>query len=180
MMLLVMTVITGVIYPLAMTGLMQVMFPHQANGSLVESHGATVGSSQIAQKFTSDKYFWERPSAIDYNPIPSGASNYGPTSLSLDTLIRQRRDTFLVNNHLPAGTQVPLDMINASGSGLDPHISPQAALLQVGRVAHARNLDSMAVVNLVHDHTEGRELGIFGDPRVNVLELNIALDNGHR
>ena len=179
-MLAAMILLTGIIYPLVMTGWMQVMFPSKANGSMVESHGVVVGSSQIAQQFTSDKYFWERPSAIAYNPVPSSGSNYGPTSLVLDTLIRSRRDTFLVNNHLPAGTQVPLEMINASASGLDPHISPQAALLQVGRVAHARNLDSMAVVNLVKDHTEGRQWGVFGDPRVNVLELNIALDNSHR
>lgn len=174
----VLTLLTGVIYPLVMTGVSQLAFPSQANGSLVEAGGKTVGSSLIGQGFASDTYFWPRPSAIGYNPLPSSGSNMAATNLALDTAIRQRRDTFLVKNHLPAGTAVSSEMLTASASGLDPHISPEAAMLQVARVAAARHVDTAVVSQLVREQTEGRQWGILGDPRVNVLALNMALDRG--
>ncbi len=176
LMLAAMTVLTGVLYPVLMTGIAQGLFPDRAKGSIVTRNGTQVGSELIAQKFTSEKYFHERPSAIDYNPMPSGGSNLGPTNLSLDTLLRARRDSFITLNHLPAETVVPAEMLGASASGLDPHISPDAAMLQVERVAHARGLDTSVVRNLVLAHVEGRQWGLFGEPRVNVLLLNVALE----
>jgi K+-transporting ATPase ATPase C chain len=179
-MLLVMTVFTGLIYPLVMTAIAQIVFPKQANGSMIGINGKLVGSKLIGQNFTSDKYFWPRPSAIGYNPLPSGGSNYGPTSDTLKKLVEMRRREFIRLNGLPANANVPPDMLYASGSGLDPDISPESAELQIDRVARARDFDSLqtaALRKLVKSHIEKPQLGFLGDPRVNVLELNIALDS---
>ena len=155
-------ILTGVIYPLLMTLLAQVAMPHKANGSFVEAQGKIIGSSLIAQKFTGDKYFWPRPSAGDYNPLASGGSNLGPTSAALKKIVEQRH-----------ADNKPSDLIYASGSGLDPHITPAAAYYQINRVAQSRGMDSQAVKTLIDSHIEGR---LFGAPCVNVLLLNLALD----
>ena len=179
-MLLVLTIVTGVIYPLLMTAIAQLFFSHKANGSLVEKDGKVIGSELIAQSFQSDKYFWPRPSAINYIPLPSGASNYGPTSDTLRNLVINRKRDFIQKNNLLPETIVPNEMLFASGSGLDPHISPDAALMQVNRIAHARSLDNQrkaALSNLVRNQIEGPQFGLFGEPRVNVFKLNFALDD---
>jgi len=173
---LALTVVTGVAYPLLMTGVAQVVFPHQANGSLIERDGNVVGSELIGQQFDDPRYFWSRPSATSpaYNAAASTGSNYGPTNpAQLDAV--KARVVNLRNAH-PEQGPIPVDLVTASGSGLDPHISPAAADYQVARVAKARNLDAQAVRKLVVDHTAGRSLGVLGEPRVNVLELNLALD----
>lgn len=179
-MLLVLTALTGALYPLAVTVIAQIFVPRSANGSLIEIGGRVVGSELIAQRFRSKKYFWPRPSAVDENPFPSGASNDGPTSDALRTLVQKRRLSFLAGNDLPEETAVPNDMLFASGSGVDPDISPAAARLQIGRVARARSLDDRqmnALSDLVSRHTEGPQFGLFGEPRVNVLLLNVDLDS---
>ncbi len=181
-MLIVMTVFMGLIYPLVMTAIGQIVFPEQANGSMIRINGKLVGSKLIGQNFTSDKYFWPRPSAIGYNPLPSGGSNYGPTSDTLKKLVELRRSEFIRLNGLSPNTKVPPDMLYASGSGLDPDISPESAELQIDRVARARGFDSLQTVELqklVKSHIVKPQLGFLGDPRVNVLELNIALDSLH-
>ena len=179
MMLLLMTLITGVLYPLAATGLAQVIFPGQANGSLIERNGKPVGSALIGQSFTDAKYFWGRPSATSPNPnnaASSSGSNTGPTNPALIDAIKQRIDALHAvdpGNKAP----VPVDLITASGSGLDPDISPAAAQYQLARVAQARKLSVSQVQALVDQSTSGRTLGILGEPRVNVLKLNLALDS---
>jgi len=173
-MLLVLTVITGLAYPLAVTGLAKGLFPAQAEGSMVMKDGNTIGSSLIAQKFTSDKYFWSRPSACDYNASGSSGSNYGPTSAALKKAVDDRR-AILLKAH-PGQSDIPEDLLFASASGLDPHISPAAARYQVARVATARKLDPAKVIALVESSVEAPQFGILGEPRVNVLELNLALD----
>jgi K+-transporting ATPase ATPase C chain len=179
MMLLLMTLITGVLYPLAATGLAQVIFPGQANGSLIEKNGKPVGSALIGQSFTDAKYFWGRPSATSPNPnnaASSSGSNTGPTNPALIDAIKQRIDALHAvdpGNKAP----VPVDLITASGSGLDPDISPAAAQYQLARVAQARKLSVSQVQALVDQSTSGRTLGILGEPRVNVLKLNLALDS---
>jgi K+-transporting ATPase ATPase C chain len=164
-----------------MTGLGQVLFPNQANGSLVrDSSGNVIGSALLAQGFTQPQYFHPRPSAAGtdgYDPTSSGASNLGPTSQKLIDSVRDRADAYRSENGLAADAQVPVDAVTASASGLDPDISPANALLQVGRVASARGLSADQVRNLVNQYTEGRTLFILGEPRVNVLKLNLALDN---
>jgi K+-transporting ATPase ATPase C chain len=178
-MLLIMTVLTGVIYPGLTTLLVQLLFPHQSKGSLIEKNGKVVGSELIAQKFQSDLYFWPRPSAIDYNPLPSGAGNLGPTSDTLKRLVEQRRQDFAARNGLGPTATVPTDMLFASGSGIDPHISPEAALMQIDRVALARGFDDRkktALEKLVRRRIEGPQFGLLGEPRVNVLKLNLSLD----
>jgi K+-transporting ATPase ATPase C chain len=176
--LVLMTVITGVLYPLAATGLAQLIFPHQANGSLVSKDGKPVGSSLIGQSFTDPKYFWGRPSATTpqaYNGVSSGGSNLGPTNPALTDAAKQRIAALQAadpNNHAP----VPVDLVTASGSGLDPEISPAAAQYQMERVANARGLSVTQVQALVNLHTSGRQFGVLGEPRVNVLALNMALD----
>jgi K+-transporting ATPase ATPase C chain len=179
MMLLLMTLITGVLYPLAATGLAQVIFPGQANGSLIEKNGKPVGSALIGQSFTDAKYFWGRPSATSPNPnnaASSSGSNTGPTNPALIDAIKQRIDAL---HAVDPGNQapVPVDLITASGSGLDPDISPAAAQYQLARVAQARKLSVSQVQALVDQSTSGRTLGILGEPRVNVLKLNLALDS---
>lgn len=176
---LVMTLLTGLLYPLAMTGIAQLVFPKHANGSLVAVDGRVVGSEFIGQDFRSNKYFWSRPSAILYDPIPSGASDFGPTSDTLKSLVEDRKANFIRLNHLPSHTAVPAEMIYASGSGLDPDISPEAAELQIDRVAKARGFNAeerQKLIDLVESHIESPELGLLGEPRVNVLLLNLAVD----
>ncbi len=175
-----MTVVTGVLYPLFMTLVANIVFPNQATGSLIKIDGRVVGSKLIGQKFSSDKYFWPRPSATGYNPLPSGGSNYGPTSDTLKHLVEIRKADFIRLNDLPANTQVPSDMLYASGSGLDPDISPEAAELQIDRVARARGFhagETKVLRELVKARIETPQLGFLGEPRVNVLLLNIALDS---
>jgi K+-transporting ATPase ATPase C chain len=177
-MLLLMTVITGIAYPLATTGLAQLIFPQQANGSLIEKDGKPIGSALIGQSFTDAKYFWGRPSVTSPNPnnaSSSSGSNTGPTNPALIDTIKQRIDALHAvdpTNKAP----VPVDLITASASGLDPEISPAAAQYQLARVAQARKLSVSQVQALVDQYTSGRTLGILGEPRVNVLKLNLALD----
>jgi K+-transporting ATPase ATPase C chain len=178
MMTLVLCVITGFIYPGVVTGLAQLLFSRQANGSLVTVNGRVVGSELIGQPFTRPEYFHPRPSAAGsgYDATASSGTNKGPTDRKLaDTLIGPRVDSILAAG-VPKGS-VPTDAVTASASGLDPHISPANAYLQVAHVAPARGVDSAAVRRLVDAHVEGRQFGFFGEPRVNVLMLNIALDS---
>jgi potassium-transporting ATPase KdpC subunit len=186
------TLITGMAYPFAMTGIAQILFPYQAQGSLVERDGKVIGSSLIGQEFTSDGYFHGRPSATTspdpndpaktvaapYNAANSGGSNLGPTSKSL--IERIEGDIAKLKQENPSA-RAPIDLVTTSGSGLDPHISPQAALFQVPRIAKARNLPEDQVLRLVAENTSGPLAGLLGEPRVNVLELNLALDRmaGH-
>ncbi len=171
------TVIVGVAYPLVMTGVAQLLFRQQANGSLIERNGQIVGSALIAQQFTGDKYFWPRPSAGSYATVPSGASNLGPTSQALQSNVTANAAAFRTGNKLAADAPVPADMVFTSASGLDPHISPESARLQVARVAAARGMAEDQVKALVEKFVEAPQWGIFGEPRVNVLELNVALDD---
>jgi K+-transporting ATPase ATPase C chain len=173
-MFLVLTAITGVAYPLAITGLGQVVFRHQANGSLVERDGRIVGSALIGQTFTSAKYFWSRPSAVGYDGGTSGGSNYGPTNPAQLDAVKQR--VAVLKQAHGDDKPVPVDLATASGSGLDPHITPAAAEYQVERVAAARGMSVDAVRALIAENTQGRTLGLLGEPRVNLLELNLALD----
>ena len=176
MLTVVFTVITGILYPLAITGISQVAFHDQANGSLLMRDGKVVGSALLAQQFTGDKYFWPRPSAGSYATVPSGASNLGPTSQALQSNVTANATAFRTGNKLAADAPVPADMVFTSASGLDPHISPEAARLQIARVAAARSMAVDQVKTLVEKFVEPPQWGIFGEARVNVLRLNLALD----
>ncbi|WP_430387853.1 potassium-transporting ATPase subunit KdpC [Dyella sp. 20L07] len=179
-MLVLMTVITGIAYPLVATGLAQVLLPSQANGSLIVKDGKAVGSSLIGQSFTDPKYFWGRPSATSpqaNNGTSSGGSNLGPSNPALTDAVKQRIDALRAAD--PGNTApVPVDLVTASGSGLDPEITPAAAAYQVARVARLRGLSEAQVQAMVTLATNGRQFGMLGEPRVNVLKLNLALD-GH-
>ena len=176
--LLVLTVITGVVYPLVVTGIAQVAFPTQAAGSLLVRDGKPVGSTLIGQSFSDPKHFWSRPSATapqPYNGLASGGSNLGPLNPALTVGIKSRMDALWAAD--PTNTSpVPVDLVTASGSGLDPDISLAAAYYQAPRVARERGLQPQAVLALIAAHARGRWLGILGEPRVNVLDLNLALD----
>jgi potassium-transporting ATPase KdpC subunit len=178
LMLIAFTVLTGLVYPLLVTGLAQVIFPHRANGSLIQRDGKAIGSELIGQPFSSPKYFWSRPSATSpypYNAASSSGSNQGPTNPALTDAVAARikalRDVDPENEG-----PVPVDLVTASASGLDPHISLAAAEYQVNRVAKARSVDPAKVRTLVSNYTERRDLGFLGEPGVNVLKLNLALD----
>ena len=176
--LVLLTAITGIAYPFAVAGLAQLMFPHQANGSLILRDGKPIGSALIGQPFTDPKYFWGRPSATTpqpYNGTASGGSNLGPTNPALTDAVKARIAALRAAD--PGNdARVPVDLVTASGSGLDPEISPAAALYQVDRVARVRGLPPAEVRALVDRYTQGRQFGVLGEPRVNVLELNLALD----
>jgi potassium-transporting ATPase KdpC subunit len=177
-MLLLLTVLTGLVYPLAVTGLAQLLFPDQANGSLIVREGRVIGSRLIGQYFDKPEYFWSRPSAtapFPYNAAASGGSSLGPTNPVLIESVNARVAALRAadpGNDLP----IPVDLVTASGSGLDPHISPAAAQYQAKRVARARGLDEAIVQALVTEHTEERQFKVLGERRVNVLQLNLALD----
>ncbi|MEW5787277.1 MAG: potassium-transporting ATPase subunit KdpC [Pseudomonadota bacterium] len=178
LMLALMTALTGVIYPLLVTGVAQGLFPQQANGSQIEKDGKVVGSALIGQPFSDPGYFWGRPSAtgpVPYNAGASSGSNLGPTNPALADAVRARIAALQAAD--PGNTTpIPVDLVTTSASGLDPHISPAAADYQVARVARARGMDAGAVAALVARYTEDRQFGVLGEPRVNVLRLNLALD----
>jgi K+-transporting ATPase ATPase C chain len=179
MSLLLFTIVTGIIYPLAVTGIAQVIFPQQANGSIITKNGKAVGSKLFGQQFDDRKYFWGRLSATGpypYNGAASSGSNLGPNNPNLTAAVDARIKA--LHEAEPGNTaKIPVDLVTASGSGLDPHISPAAAEYQVKRVAKARGLEDAKVRNIVAKNTQGRWLGLIGEPVVNVLELNLALDD---
>ena len=167
------TILLGIIYPLVVTGLAQALFPKKANGQLIEANGKVIGSRMIAQAFTAPGYFHPRPSAVGYDPTNSNGSQWGPTNQKL--VDRVKGDVAAAQAENP-GTPVPIDLVTASASGLDPEITPAAAAFQVSRVAKARGVNEAQLRELVSKHTENRQWGFLGEPRVNVLELNLDLD----
>jgi potassium-transporting ATPase KdpC subunit len=177
--LLLMSLLTGFIYPLFIFGIAEISFPGKSSGSFIEANGNIVGSGLIAQKFDSPIYFQPRPSSIDYQPMPSGASNYGPTSQRLKDISDSLRKAYIKKNLLPENTAVPPDAIFSSGSGIDPQISPENAMLQVNRIVKERNFDlnrKKQLLDLINKLTENPQFGFLGEPRINVLVLNLELD----
>jgi K+-transporting ATPase ATPase C chain len=182
-MVVVFSVLLGLVYPLSMTGIAQVVFPDKADGSLIRNEdGEVVGSELIGQQFSDPKYFWGRPSAAGegYDGAASSGSNLGPTSQTLRDQAEERADALREAHGLPAGAEVPAELVTASASGLDPHISPEAARFQAARVAEARSLREEQLLDLIDEHTAGRTLGFMGEETVNVVELNMALDSLER
>lgn len=178
--LLLLTLLTGVLYPLAVTGINQLLFPEKANGSLIRKGEQIIGSELIGQSFDSLRYFSSRPSAIGYNPLPSSGSNYGPTNAKLKGQFEERKLNFIGQNQLESLADVPSEMLFASGSGLDPHISPQSAFLQADRVALIRNFNpdqKKMLIQSIKDLSEGPQYFCFGEPRINVLLLNLKVDS---
>lgn len=178
-MTIVTTILLGIVYPLVVTGIAQVMFPHKANGQLIRENGKLIGSSVIGQPFSGSTYFHSRPSAAGtgYDAANSGGTNLGPTNKTLIARVQQDSDALRAEN---PGVPVPVDLVTTSASGLDPHISIAAAEFQVPRVARARGLSPSRLLELIAAHTEGRQFGFLGESRVNVLELNLALDHESR
>lgn len=173
------TILTGIVYPLLITGIAQVAFPQKANGSLIVEGDKTIGSELIGQQFDSIIYFMGRPSATSYNPLPSGGSNYGLTNDKLKNIVEERKQHFISFNQLDSLTEVPSEMLFASASGLDPHISPKAALLQVERIAKVRGFDSdqkQKLIQKVKELTDSPQFLVLGEERVNVLLLNLEVD----
>jgi potassium-transporting ATPase KdpC subunit len=173
------TVLCGIAYPLLITGIAQVVFPEKANGSLIIRDDKVIGSELIGQKFDSIIYFSSRPSATDYNPLPSGGSNLGPTSSKLKQIVLDRKAQFVEFNQLSASENIPAEMLYASASGLDPHISPKAALLQVDRIVKVRHFNDeqkQQLIKVVNDQTESPQFSFLGETRINVMALNLALD----
>lgn len=174
--LMLFTILLGLVYPLAVTVLANIFFPVQANGSLITENNRIIGSTLIGQNFVSDKYFQARPSAVNYATLDAGGSNLGPSNDNLIVKIKTNTYTFTWKNYLPPGMSVPSEMVMASGSGLDPHISPQAAYMQVIRISQVRNLAPEKINELIVSCIESPTIGIIGETKVNVLKLNIALD----
>jgi potassium-transporting ATPase KdpC subunit len=177
--LLLMTLITGIVYPIFIFGIAKISFPGKSSGSFIERNGNIIGSELIAQKFDSSKYFQSRPSAIDFQPMPSGASNFGPTSQKLKEISDSLRKAFIKRNLLPENIKVPPDVIFSSGSGIDPHISPENAYLQIDRISVNRGFDSdkkKRLKTLIDRLIEYPQFGILGESRINVLLLNLMLD----
>jgi len=178
-MTIILTVITGVIYPLAVTGIANVIFKEKAQGSLIVKDGKVIGSSLIGQKFQGEGYFHSRPSAAGtngYDGTSSAGTNLGPTSKKLTDSVKSKAEALKTEN---ANAPIPIDLVTSSASGLDPHITPAAAEFQIPRIARERSIAENEVKKLVEQHTEGRQLGVLGEPRVNVLELNLALNAAH-
>lgn len=174
------TLLTGLAYPLLITGIAQIAFTAKANGSLIIKDNVTIGSKLIGQQFDSDKYFTSRPSYALYNPLPSGGSNYSLTNKRLKVLVAQRKHNFIIFNHIDSLKAIPSEMLFASSSGVDPHISPEAAMLQVDRVVKTRNfsdLQKQKLLEIIKAVTELPQLSCFGEKRINVLNLNLELDN---
>jgi K+-transporting ATPase ATPase C chain len=180
---LLFTVLTGIVYPLFVTGIAQVFFPEKANGSFIKRNNKIIGSELIGQQFDSTIYFSSRPSAVSYNPLPSGGSNFGITSQKLKLQVEDRKQKFIEFNGLESNIEIPSEMLFASASGLDPHISVQAAFLQVDRIVKARNFDDVQkqkLLELVKENTEKPQFLCLGQERINVLKLNLDLDNINR
>ncbi len=177
--LLLITILTGLIYPLVMTGISQLIFPHQSNGSMIVSGNTIIGSELIGQNFTIDKYFKGRPSAINYNPMPSGATNLGPTSKTLADSIKIRRENFIIENGLLENTEIPAELLTSSASGVDPNISTEGAKLQITRIIKARGWNEsyrLKIEDLINMLIEKPQFGILGEESINVLKLNLELD----
>ena len=178
--LAIMIILTGVLYPEFVTVIASLLFPREAHGSLVESNGIIRGSELIGQNFNSQIYFWSRPSFNNYNPLQSGASNLGPLNPLLINLVREREKIFIQINNMKEKLSIPPEMVTASASGLDPHISPSAALLQVNRITQSRGMDKGKqdqMVKLINDMTEKRQFSLLGEPRINVFLLNLKIDS---
>jgi K+-transporting ATPase ATPase C chain len=176
---LFLTILTGIVYPLFITGITQILFPAEANGSLLFKDTRLIGSNLIGQQFDSAIYFSSRPSAISYNPLPSGGSNFGPTNAKLDSLVTERKKQFIIFNELDSLTIIPSEMLFASASGLDPHISPEAALLQVDRIIKARNFNKnqkQELIQCINNLAEVPQFLWLGEERINVLLLNLETD----